>query len=249
MMGPYWGVVQDPRTDPTLTWKLQLLPVLDHGATQVLNALASGPFQHSEEEQAYTASVGLFEETRLLYSRAGIFLDSFEVHSADPMHGETVRKANLATFLSHILAQDKPDLLLLDRHFLDCFVPIGRELLEWQAELFLSVKTQAYMTCYLPGDNWANHQIVEELFPLDLGDRLVTRHPHSRNLSKAEMEFVENAMARRQLLLSEASKPYFLSGPQDKYPWMVLVGEIRNTLPKILDSIAPHVSCRLPLHD
>ena len=105
-----------------------------------------------EESQAYTTLKSLFDQTRKVYCVNTAFIDSIAIQMFQPSQQETIRKANIATFVSSILGAHDVSFFHLNEFFLETFVPLGHRLLKWQGAVLLELKTQTYISALMNSD-------------------------------------------------------------------------------------------------
>lgn len=116
----------------------------------------------------------MFDHTKKVYSIHEPFLVPGDLGLIDPAHISTIRKANLATFVSSVFGSYDVGFYHLNEYFLDTFVGEGNRLLKSQAHLFLDLKTQAFISAQGFGQV-ERERILEDLFPTDLEERLLER--------------------------------------------------------------------------
>ncbi|KAK6204857.1 telomere repeat binding factor-domain-containing protein [Scheffersomyces amazonensis] len=142
----------------------------------------------------------------------------------------TLRKVNLATFLAATLGTIEVGFFYLNESFLDVFCPnnnlepsnalsnmgannmslqsgintaIGEKvgkLLKPQAELYLDLKTQAYISAIEAGER-SREEILEDILPHNFDEILLTRRG-TKVLSPIELDFIERCRSRKDILLS-----------------------------------------------
>lgn len=245
----HWNYQIDEPTvygeDASLHLKIQSIPTLDNLSTQIIMNLAKGSLpdivlltsgRNYEESQAYLTRRNLFDQTRKVFTRASVFIDLLAVsHIFTASQQEVIRKANRATFISSILEGHDISFYDLDARFLDTFVPTGQRLLKWQAAIFLDLKTQAYIAALMNSDG-PPEVLLNELFPADLEQRIIARHPDAANIAPSEQDFLDRARARKQYLLDEP--PYeALAKLRHKYGWQDFLREFATCINKNLESI------------
>lgn len=146
-----------------------------------------------------------------------------------------MRKANRATFISSILEGHDISFYDLDSRFLDTFIPTGQRLLKWQGTVFLELKTQAYIAALMNNDG-PPEVLLNELFPNDLEQRILARHPDAANVAPSEQDFLDRARARKQYLFNEP--PYeALHNLRHKYGWQDFLREFASCINKNVESI------------
>ncbi|KAI9803419.1 MAG: TTAGGG repeat binding factor [Piccolia ochrophora] len=232
--------------DPNLHLRVQSLPILENLSSQILESLAKGSYQEtltvvtepeSAPGQAYASLKSLFDQTKRLYSNSEPFLSAHELSLRDPEHRNIIRKANLATFVSSVFGSHDVGFYYLNEYFLETFVPDGGRLLKSQGGLYLDLKTQAYLSAMANGER-TRDEILEDLFPNDLEDRLLSRRPGARQLSPSEIDFVKRARSRRDHLLSVPDEDEALAALPDKYVWEDFLRDVTNYISKSFDDLA-----------
>lgn len=192
-----------------------------------MNTLAKSTYQEiliiatdpeSESGQAYATLKSLFDHTKKVYSIQDPFLSPQELELLDPAHVDTIRKANMATFVSSVFGSQDVGFYYLNEYFLDTFVADGNRLLKSQAQLFLDLKTQAYISAVSNGER-SREEILEDLFPINLEERLLSRRPGARQLAPSEADFLQRARNRSKALLEEMMSEEAITALPGKYIW------------------------------
>ncbi|KAI9761231.1 MAG: hypothetical protein M4579_001151 [Chaenotheca gracillima] len=213
--------------DPSLHLRIQSLPILENLSVQILGTLAKGSHQEtltivtepdSAPGQAYATLKSLFDQTKKLYSNHEPFLSAHDLHLQDAEHRNIIRKANLATFVSSIFGSQDVGFYHLNEYFLDTFVPDGARLLKSQGGLYLDLKTQAYLSAMANGER-SRREILEDLFPDELDQLLLSRRPGAKQLTPSEIDFVKRSKSRRDHLLNEPDDEAAIAALPDKYVW------------------------------
>ncbi|KAL8827389.1 MAG: hypothetical protein Q9191_003214 [Dirinaria sp. TL-2023a] len=211
--------------------KTQSLPILENLAIQILNTLAKSTYQEvltiatdpdSEAGQAYNTLKSLFDHTKKVYSIHEPFLLPGELGFTDPAHINTIRKANLATFVSSVFGSYDVGFYHLNEYFLDTFVGDSNRLLKSQAQLFLDLKTQAFISAQGYGQV-DREKLLEDLFPANLEERLLARKAGSafvpRQLAPSETDFLQRARNRSKALAEESESDDPMTFLTQKYVW------------------------------
>lgn len=191
----------------------------------------------SDDGEAYTTLKSLFDHTKKVYSITEPFLNPYQLGLVENAHLEAIRKANMATFVSSVFGSQDVGFYHLHENFLDTFVPDGGRLLKNQAQLFLDLKTQAYISAATTGQR-SKEDILEDLFPRDLEDRLLRRRPGTKQLSPSELEFVQRARNRRKALLEESTTDAAIAALPGKYVWEAFLKDISTYVSKNFEAIA-----------
>lgn len=225
-------------------------------STQILSLLAKSSYQDitsfvsepdSENGQAYATMRSLFDHTKKVYSTKKPFLSPTELDLTEPAQVDIIRKANLASFVSSIFGTQEISFSELNDHFLDVFVPEGNRLLKVQGALFLELKTQAFIAS-MNSTERSRTELLYDLFPDDLEQRLLARRPGTRQLAPSEADFVKRARSRRDILLGEINNEDSLKALPDKYHWEDFLRDLSSYISKNFDAISHQQVCdRYPL--
>lgn len=245
-------IVAPENFPPKIQLLVNTLPVLDNFATQLLRIYATGPYQKifdlcdqpdSPAGHAFYDLKSYFDLTRKLYSEEVPFL-SVE-HLAPGMWKEgdktpsmfrsreqtiesTLRKANLATFLTAMLGGLEIGFFYLNEFFLDVFCPANNldpansmsnmtpsnmnlqsgantivgdkvgKLLKPQALLYLELKTLTYTSGIAEGSR-PQEEVLEDCFPSNLEQKLLDRRG-VKTLTPTEADFVARCQSRKETL-------------------------------------------------
>ncbi|KAI5250419.1 hypothetical protein E4T43_00192 [Aureobasidium subglaciale] len=231
-------------TDASQHLKLQSLATLDNLSTQIILNLAKGSLndillltagRDHEGSQAYFTRRTLFDQTRKVYAKNAVFIDMHTLPAFTASQQEVVRKANRAIFISSILEGHDISFFDLDSRFLETFICPGQRLLKWQGTIFLELKTQAYIAALMNNDGPAE-SLLDELFPPDLADQLLSRHPDTPNLAPSEQDFLDRARSRKQYLFDEPQYEAYSTLPR-KYGWHDFLREFAVSLSKNVEAV------------
>ena len=173
---------------------------------------------NSDASAAYSSLKFLFDATKKVYSITSPFLSPRELGFTQRAHIDTIRKANLATFMSSVFGSHDVSFHHLNEFFLDTFLAHGTRLLKTQAGLFLDLKTHAYISAITTSDR-SRGDILEDLFPQDLEQRLLKRRSGAKQPSPGEADFVQRANNRKKALLEEPQTVDAKAQLADKYIW------------------------------
>ena len=216
-------------------------------SSQVLYTLGKGPFQDtlmivtqpdSDQGQAYGTLRSLFSQTKKIYN-VEAFLSADQLKLFDTAYRTTIRKANLATFVSSVFGSTEVGFFHLNEFFLDTFVPEGGRLLKSQGGLFLDLKTQAYISAIEQGER-SQEDILNDLFEDNLPSKLLERRGGTKQLTPSESDLVNRVRSRRDHLREVPADSNFL---REKYVWIDFLKELIFYVAKNQDAIlAPSVS-------
>ncbi|KAF2667679.1 hypothetical protein BT63DRAFT_456980 [Microthyrium microscopicum] len=242
---PMDGSVWNHYGSQDATLQLQSLPSLENLANQILNTLLSGTTHdfidtisspHSSDKgQAYATVEALFEQQKRLFTRGRIFIETNNLHMGSPAFLRVARKSNLATFVSLIFRGQDIPFLELDQHFLDLFMPNGSRLLKAEGNMWLELKTQAYISMMMNGAN--RDDLLEKLFPRDLQNAITRRRPEPTHLAPNEIDFLNRIANRRDKLANWPADVSSLSQLSQMYAWNDFLQEVWNTVRKAIDHL------------
>ena len=138
----------------------------------------------------------------------------------------------MATFVSSVFGSQDVGFFHLNEYFLDTFVADGNRLLKSQAQLFLDLKTQAYISAVSHGER-SREEILEDLFPEDLEERLLSRRrPGAKQAAPSEADFLQRARNRSKSLLEESNSKEAIAILPDKYVWEDFLRDISSYVSK-----------------
>ena len=202
----------------------------------------------SEAGKMYSTLREVFKNSKMVYSDARPLLHARDLGLTDPSHIETIRRANLATFMVSLLGLQEISFYHLDAAFLDTFVAEGHQFLKIQSDIYLELKTQAYIAA-ISNEMRDRDQILDDLMPNDLERMFLTRRPNAKQPLPSEREFAQKVRNRRKILLDEprtqdpGSASRILS---EKYLWSDFLRDISSYVSKTLNVNSPE-SVRLLL--
>lgn len=197
-------------------------------------AIATKP--DTDPGQAYATLKSLFDHTKKVYSVQEPFLNPYELGLVENMQIDIIRKANMATFVSSVFGSQDVGFYHLNENFLDTFVADGCRLLKSQAQLFLDLKTQAYISAVQNTDR-SREEILEDLFPHDLQDRLLKRRSGAKQLAPSEADFVLRAGNRRKVLVGEPRGEEAIAALPGKYVWEDFLRDVSAYVSKNFEAI------------
>lgn len=178
----------------------------------------------------------MFDHTKKVYSIRDPFLSPSELGLVEREQADTIRKANLALFVSSVFGSQDVGFYHLDECFLDTFLADGGRLLKNQAGLFLDLKTQAYISAVSQGER-SREDVLQDLFPDDMEQRLLDRRPGARQLAPGEADFIQRANNRKKALLDEPMTVDSIRELPLKYPWEEFLRDISGYVSKNFASI------------
>ncbi|KAL6719545.1 TTAGGG repeat binding factor [Lecanora helva] len=224
-------------------------------AVQILEKIASSPYHEilaiatkidTDPGQAYATLKSLFDQTKKIYSVQEPFLNPHELGLVGSDQIGIIRKANMATFVSSVFGSQDVGFYHLNENFLETFIADGNRLLKRQAQLFLELKTQAYISAVQNTDR-SKEAILEDLFPQNLEEILFRRRTAAKQLAPSESEFIQRARNRRRALLEEATDPAAIQKLPDKYLWEAFLKDVSEYVSKNIEAIAG-IPARKPNH-
>lgn len=173
----------------------------------------------------------LFDQTKKLYTPEA-FLSADELKLETPDQRSTIRKVNLATFVSSVFGSQEVGFFHLNEHFLDTFVPDGGRLLKSQGSLYLDLKTQAYISAMSTNER-SKEEILEDLFPANMGEILLSRRGGGKQLTPSEQDFVSRLACRRTHLMQIPDDVNLT----DKYAWQEFLKDVSGYVSKNHETI------------
>lgn len=190
----------------------------------------------SEPSQAYSTLKSLFDHTKKVYSITAPFLSPPDLGLVQREQAETIRKANLATFVSSVFGSQDVGFYDLNEFFLDTFLADGARLLKNQAGLFLDLKTQAYISAIAQRER-PREEILQDLFPNDTEQRLLGRRTGAKQLGPGEVDFIKRSNNRKKTLLEESITEEAIAQLPNKYVWDEFLRDISGYVSKNSTSI------------
>lgn len=194
----------------------------------------------SDAGKTYLTLKNLFNHAKQVYSHNDPFLNARALGFVNHAHIETIRKANIATFMISVLGSQDVGFYHLNEFFLDTFLAEGQSLTMPLGELLIELKTQAYISA-LSNKDRPKEAILEDLFPLEMGDRFLQRRHGARTLTQSEDEFMQRFRTRRKALLEEPSTENAtenaVSSLPEQYVWADFLREISAYLSSNIDAI------------
>ena len=176
--------------------------------------------------QQWSQLITLFSETKKVYTSEDPFLSPQRLGFKEQGSVDTVKKANMATFISSLFGgREDVGFSHLNEYFLDTFAVDGTKFLKPHAQLFLNLKTQAYISA-ITSDKAAiltrqrsREEILNALFPPELDKLLLRRRSGAAQLTMIERHFIEEARSRRVLLLEESQSEGAIDMLPQKHSW------------------------------
>lgn len=162
----------------------------------------------------------LFDHTKKLYTQEA-FLSADELRFQMEDQRATIRRVNLATFVSSVFGSQEVGFFHLNEHFLETFIPHNGRLLKSQGALYLDLKTQAYISAMSTNER-GKEEILGDLFPDDMGEILLNRRPGAKQLTPSEHDFVARLAQRKQHLMATPDSEVL----SDKYVWQDFLKEV-----------------------
>ncbi|KAK0121033.1 TTAGGG repeat binding factor [Cadophora gregata f. sp. sojae] len=237
-------------SDPYLYMRIFSLPILESLSTQILSTLAQGPYSEtirivqdpdSELGQAYATLKSLFDQTKRIYSKDGLFLSADELNIKEPEHRATIRTTNLASFSAAVFASSV-GFYELSSSFIDIVTPDGACLEKEPGELLVNLKTQMYLSMVTSEEQTdTKEDVLEEMFPYDFDEVLRQRHPDIP-LSQDELEFVNSINSRREYLMNEPTDVDSIQALSEKFGWEGFLTGVSSYLRKNYEPLlAPYM--------
>jgi hypothetical protein len=86
-------------------------------------------------------------------------------------------------------------------------------------------------------------ELLYDLFPDDLEQRLLDRRPGTRQLAPSEADFVKRAGSRRDILLNDINNEEAMKALPDKYHWEDFLRDLSSYITKNFDAICHQQVC------
>ncbi|SZF05433.1 unnamed protein product [Blumeria hordei] len=227
--------------DPQLYMQILSLPILESLSVQILSILARGPYHEtikivttpeSELGKAYALLKSLFDQTKKIYSPHSSFLSVSALNVVGAEHRATIRRANLATFISSVFCGYDVGFLELNDHFIDTFTAENSPLEKEPGMLFLNLKTQMYLSAVSQEEQERTREdILEDFFPNDL-DELLRNRQTNRSLSESEENFLQSYVTRRELLANAPVDLDSIQSLSETFSWEDFLKQIAIYLEK-----------------
>lgn len=147
----------------------------------------------------------MFEQTKKIYSQKAHFLSADELNIQEPEHRNTIRVTNLATFVDSVFGGGTIGFYELNDHFIETFTPHEAALSKEAGDLFLSLKTQMFLSAVTAEEqDRTKEDHLEDFFP-DMYEELLRNRCPNGGLAEEEREFLDEFQNRRAFLLMEAN--------------------------------------------
>ncbi len=198
--------------------------------------------------QQWSQLITLFSETKKVYASHEPFLSPHKLGFVDEDHVETIKKANMATFVCGLFGgREDVGFSHLNDFFLETFVAESAEMLKSHTQLFLHLKTQAYISAVindkaaLLNGHRSREDILDALFPSQLDEHLSTRRSGDPQLTPTERDFVAHAQDRRKSLFEESDSEAAILALPKKYPWEDFLKDVHTYVASNFDNIIGNI--------
>ena len=209
--------------------------MLAKSSYQDITAFVSEP--DSENGQAYATMRSLFDHTKKVYSTKKSFLSASELGLTEHHQIDVIRKANIASFVSSIFGTQEIGFSELNDNFIEVFVPEGARLLKVQGALFLELKTQAFIQAMNNTDRTRTETLFD-LFPDTLEQEVLSRRPGSKQLAPSEVDFLNRARSRREIILNDINNEAAMRSLPEKYQWEDFLRDLSSYVTKNFEAIS-----------
>ncbi|TLD24153.1 hypothetical protein PspLS_06506 [Pyricularia sp. CBS 133598] len=211
-----------------------LLALSERPRVETVNAIRSS---ESETGKAYKSLSAAFKAARRMFSETCSILQADELKIEEPGDFETIQMANLATICSTVFESDNASLLEAHNGFLRTFLPELSPLTDNLTNLFLSLKTQAFLrSCPETADDARLRELLETYFPADAEAPLKQLHPDSP-LTQTEKVFMSMSTKRGERLGNEVRDTMKRKLLAIEYPWDGLLDDLNKYLRDNLDNV------------
>ena len=236
--------------------------VLTCQATQVLNIIVKSTLHEIRSMiaapqtgagQQWSLLFTLFTETKKIYTDGSPFLSAQNLGLSGKSQVDTIKKANLATFVCSLLGgREDISYEYLDSCFLNIFLVDGTKLLKPQAELFINFKTQAYISA-VTNDKLAilqgqrkTKEILRIFFPFDQDLYFLHRRTRATQLTAIERYFVDQVRIRSDILLAESRSEGAIDKLPSMYPQEVFQSIVLSYIKAHFNELVGVTVCQLP---
>lgn len=194
------------------TRQTHILPTLGKVAVDILVSLSDQLLEETITAindpdngigQEYGLLRSFFDTMRKQFSEDFPLLYPDQLAITSPEDREIIRIANLATSCASMFGANELGWPDLNASFLSTFVADGIEMASEEANLYLGLKTQMFLTLLESEQPKSKSQILEELFISGQEDALKRHHP-GLPLASSETTFLADAEARKAMLLKES---------------------------------------------
>ena len=152
---------------------------------------------------------------------------------------EEMRRINLSVFYQAIFGSSQVGFFHLNTHFLDTFCPDNANFTETLADMYVELKTQAYISALCHSTSRTKREALDDLFPVSIASlrKLFRYHGTvgSNHLEKAEERFLQSCEIRRAILLT-SDVP--VSDLRETYPWDICCKRLATFISENYDDIA-----------
>ncbi|KAL5911317.1 TTAGGG repeat binding factor [Pyricularia oryzae] len=211
-----------------------LLALSERPRVETVNAIRSSD---SETGKAYKSLSAAFKAARRMFSETSSILQADELKIEEPGDFETIQMANLATICSTVFESDTASLLEAHNGFLRTFLPELSPLTDNLTNLFLSLKTQAFLrSCPETADDARMRELLGIYFPADAEAPLKQLHPDSP-LTQTEKVFMSMSTKRGERLGNEVRDTMKRKLLAIEYPWDGLLDDLNKYLRDNLDNV------------
>jgi hypothetical protein len=196
----------------------------------------------SSRHQAYVSLKSSFDNVKAIYRTKNHFITTSELYTVGTAEDakeliRTARIANHATYVISCFGSGDVPFIYLDRYFLETFTINGNRILKPQADLWISLKTQAFLAATEnDGSEGAGEEALGDMFPDDLETQLRARRPN-HPLHPKEQDLVSQARERRLALSECLSDRSLLEIIRKRWKWEDFWNELTIYLHKNFQSI------------
>lgn len=203
--------------------------------------MATNPQTHPGQQ--WSQLITLFSETKKVYASHDPFLSPQKLGYVEKAQVDIIKKANMATFVCGLFGcREDVGFSHLNEFFLETFVIESATMLRSQINLFLDLKTQAYISAVtsdkaaLTNGHGRREQILDALFPSQLDEHLI-RRSGAALLTPTESDFVHCAQNRRKALLEQSDTEAAISALPKKYPWEGFLKDVHSYVASNFDDL------------
>ncbi|KAF7530485.1 hypothetical protein G7054_g9548 [Neopestalotiopsis clavispora] len=228
------------------TRQTYILPTLGKVAVDILIALSEQPLEdtitalndpdNSTVGKEYVLLRSFFDSLRKQLSEDFPLLYPDQLDISSPEDREIIRIANLATSCASMFGANELGWPDLNTSFLSTFVAGGQQMATEEADLYLGLKTQMFLTLLESEQSKPRNQILEELFVTGQEDSLKKHHP-DLPLAQSETKFLTDAEVRKAMLLNESHDQSSILALSQQYTYEAFLDELSTYLDKHMGNI------------
>lgn len=222
--------------DVSIELRNAAIPILHNISAQILHMFAlyniwdirrAVAKPQSEEGQIFETYQKLFRIVKNLCPTNKGFIVQSSMITALPESSKAVRTANLASFISACFGLRQHGFYHLNRNFFEIFSGSEGISAEWQVEMCLQLKIQAYLSAISRGER-AKDLVLEEIFPEDVTIYMPSARPDGVGGFKLADGFISRAKALRQEFESAGTDETSIKALKSRYAYRIFLQQLTD---------------------